>query len=233
MPEGQPFADQERFALQLYLKDIWCQYILKIGVLMKTARTLWSVLGLLAYGPMTGYTLKATIGRTLGHFWSESFGQLYPTLKRLDAQGWVTCEAAATGRAKKTYAITAAGRAALADWLAAPWQPTAVRNEMLLKVFFAAQHPAGDDVLRAHLTAALESARVRLGTMRGIRGAVEMEDAAAPDKLCWLLTVDLGIENAAAQVRWAEQALATLDAARAAKHDTRDTRASRSRGGKA
>ncbi|MBK6887071.1 MAG: hypothetical protein IPH03_12030 [Tetrasphaera sp.] len=36
---------------------------------------------------MTGYAVRAAITQTLGHFWSEGFGQIYPTLTGLTARG--------------------------------------------------------------------------------------------------------------------------------------------------
>jgi DNA-binding PadR family transcriptional regulator len=36
---------------------------------------------------MTGYGLRVAIRDLLGHFWSESFGQIYPTLGELERLG--------------------------------------------------------------------------------------------------------------------------------------------------
>ncbi|WP_279637931.1 PadR family transcriptional regulator [Corallococcus aberystwythensis] len=33
--------------------------------------------------PMSGYDLRSTIERSVGHFWQESYGNLYPTLERM------------------------------------------------------------------------------------------------------------------------------------------------------
>ncbi|HEY6098279.1 MAG TPA: PadR family transcriptional regulator, partial [Anaeromyxobacter sp.] len=106
-------------------------------------RTRYVVLGMLTTGPLTGYGLRQRIGESVGHFWQESFGQLYPALRRLAADGLV--EARATqggpGRGGATYHVTAAGRAALAGWLAVPPALEPQRNELLLKVFFAGAVP--------------------------------------------------------------------------------------------
>ena len=45
-----------------------------------------AVLGALSVEPMSGYAVRAAITGTLGHFWSESFGQIYPTLARLESE---------------------------------------------------------------------------------------------------------------------------------------------------
>ena len=45
-----------------------------------------AVLGALSIAPMTGYALREGIRDVLGQFWSESFGQIYPTLARLEGE---------------------------------------------------------------------------------------------------------------------------------------------------
>ena len=40
------------------------------------------LLGLLAIEPMSGYDLGVTIRASVGHIWNESYGQIYPNLKK-------------------------------------------------------------------------------------------------------------------------------------------------------
>ena len=95
----------------------------------RASRTPWVVLGLLAYEPMTGYDLKAAIQATVGHFWQESYGQLYPTLHALRDDGLVTMTHEADGgRTRNVYAITDEGRAAVLAWLAEDPRPTPHRH---------------------------------------------------------------------------------------------------------
>src|SRR5271157_4244369 len=99
------------------------------------------LLGLLTIEPMSGYDLGLNIRASVGHIWNESYGQIYPNLKRLAAEGLV---ASKTERQKgkpdrHIYSITKEGRKRFAEWLAVPPQPEIPRNEMLLKLFFGAQ----------------------------------------------------------------------------------------------
>jgi PadR family transcriptional regulator, regulatory protein AphA len=48
------------------------------------------LLGLLTVVPMSGYDLGQTIRTSVGFFWNESYGQIYPNLKTLAAEGLVT-----------------------------------------------------------------------------------------------------------------------------------------------
>ena len=79
------------------------------------ARTL--CLGVLTMGEASGYEIKKDIEEGLfSHFIEASYGSIYPALTQLHAEGLVTVRAEEqTGKPdKKVYAITEAGRRALA-----------------------------------------------------------------------------------------------------------------------
>src|SRR5256714_12192797 len=100
--------------------------------------TALAVLGLLALRPRSGYEIKQTIDKTTRFFWKASYGQIYPELRRLAGAGLVDGEAAPRGgRARTVYSLTDQGRRCLEDWLAAPEARVDIRDEGLLKLFFA------------------------------------------------------------------------------------------------
>ena len=101
------------------------------------------ILGLLGLGVRTGYDMKATVDRSTRFFWAASYGQIYPELRRLEEAGLVDGKSSPTGRRKRTeYSLTDAGRAELVRWLEAPAQAPELRDENLLKLFFADALPA-------------------------------------------------------------------------------------------
>jgi DNA-binding PadR family transcriptional regulator len=105
---------------------------------MDATAVTWVVLGLLAVRPLSGYEIKAAIDRTIRHFWAASYGQIYPELKRLEAAGWVTgADAANGGRPRRVYTIAPEGRRALRDWLHGTETRIELRDESLLRLFFA------------------------------------------------------------------------------------------------
>jgi PadR family transcriptional regulator AphA len=96
------------------------------------------VLGLLALRPRSGYEIKQTIDKTTRFFWNASYGQIYPELRRLAAAGLVEGKAAPRGgRARTVYALTEEGRRRLEEWLGEPDFRVDIRDEGLLKLFFA------------------------------------------------------------------------------------------------
>src|ERR1035441_5918997 len=70
------------------------------------------LLGLLAIEPMSGYDLGLTIRESIGHFWNESYGQIYPNLKKLAVEGFVTSkiERQKGKPDRHVYSITRRGR---------------------------------------------------------------------------------------------------------------------------
>jgi PadR family transcriptional regulator AphA len=47
--------------------------------------TPFAILGLLSIEPMSGYDIRRNLDESLSYFWSESYGQIYPSLKKLEA----------------------------------------------------------------------------------------------------------------------------------------------------
>src|SRR5206468_7565147 len=87
--------------------------------------TPYAVLGMLSLAPMSGYDIRKESEASIGHFWSESYGQIYPALRDLEAQGLVRRRAGPRGAARErhVYEITAKGEEALATWRAQPPRP--------------------------------------------------------------------------------------------------------------
>ncbi|HEX7626993.1 MAG TPA: PadR family transcriptional regulator, partial [Gaiellaceae bacterium] len=105
---------------------------------MQPTAVTWALLGLLAERRSSGYDLKHAVDRTIRHFWAASYGQIYPELKRLEAVGWIEGEDAANGgRSRRVYGITPAGREALDGWLHGHETRIELRDESLLRLFFA------------------------------------------------------------------------------------------------
>ena len=116
-------------------------------------QTDYVILGLLAEQPLSGYQIKKLVDIRFKFFWSESFGQIFPALKSLAAEGLAKeCAQERTGgRAAKTYQITPAGREALVAWLGQPVEKESLRLEILLKTYFS--NYAAPEVMLGHLAA--------------------------------------------------------------------------------
>ena len=105
----------------------------------------FALLGMLSLGgKQSGYDLRKAIASSTAHFWSESYGNIYPRLGELLNEELIrphTPTRADTARRKQLYSITAKGRQALAAWLSEPVVPRHEDNELLLKLFFGSKMP--------------------------------------------------------------------------------------------
>ncbi len=134
----------------------------------------YALLGLLAESPKYGYEIKRQFEGALGNVWSVSYGQLYPTLRRLSETGWVTkkTEPGMKAAEKNIYSITEKGRKKLDEWLLKPVRSTyKVKDEFTLRfLFFNKLSPQNVlEYLKAHRsTMALqkESFQRTLGSLR-------------------------------------------------------------------
>jgi DNA-binding PadR family transcriptional regulator len=72
-----------------------------------------AILGLLKERPMHGYELKKRLSYMLGHFWTVSYGSLYPAIKRLEKSGSIerAYSVKEKTRHRNVYRITQRGEA--------------------------------------------------------------------------------------------------------------------------
>ena len=106
----------------------------------KKNKTSYVILGLLNEEKLSGYDIKKIVDERLSFFWNESFGQIYPELKRLASEGLIAIiEEESTGNSKqsKKYEITDLGKLELQEWLKAPVDKEIIRYEILLKLYFS------------------------------------------------------------------------------------------------
>ncbi len=114
--------------------------------------TAYVILGFVRGEPRSGYEIKALVDNSTRFFWAASYGQIYPELKRLTEAGLIVGSDVPTGSRKRTvYEITADGEEELRAWLRQPPQTFEMRDEGLLKLFFADALPReeGLEILRS------------------------------------------------------------------------------------
>jgi DNA-binding PadR family transcriptional regulator len=168
------------------------------------------ILGMLALEVRTGYDIKTTVDRSTRFFWAASYGQIYPELRRLEDAGLVEGTSSPTGgRKRKEYQLTAAGRAELLRWLEAPAAMPELRDENLLKLFFADALPR---------ERAIEQLRMRRAGHEEFLGLLrEIEARAGSDPTFVDLVLGYGIAYAEFNVAWCREQEARLaEAAEAA-----------------
>ncbi|MBP7736867.1 MAG: PadR family transcriptional regulator [Spirochaetes bacterium] len=118
------------------------------------------LLGLIKLRPsVSGYELKSIIDKSTGYFFTASLSQIYPALKHLHNNGFVTFkEEPLVGKQdRKVYTITRKGKDELQAWLAEPMEFTFSMmsfQKFLLKLTFMGS--ADRERILAYLRAGLD-----------------------------------------------------------------------------
>jgi DNA-binding PadR family transcriptional regulator len=172
-----------------------------------------AVLGLLHESPLHGYELRQRLKATLGTFRAFSYGSLYPTLRRMRDEGWISsAEGDAdvvagapplTGRrGKVVYKLTAEGKERLQELLAEAG-PSSWEDETfgVHFAFFSQTDPA----VRVRI---LEGRRSRLEERReGVRSSLARTRSRL-DRYTLQLQ-EHGLESVEREVRWLTELIET------------------------
>jgi DNA-binding PadR family transcriptional regulator len=163
------------------------------------------VLALLALeGPASAYDLLKRVGKAIAYVWAPAKTQLYAVLPRLARDGLAEATATRDGARpeKQVYAITAAGRGALAAWHETV-EPDSF-DAFYLRLFVGGL--TSDEVLIEHVEQFRRDVRARLDELQRIEPT---NDRQGHDRYHYFL-LKLGIERREHDLRWADEVLADL-----------------------
>ncbi|MGC0364291.1 DNA-binding PadR family transcriptional regulator [Rhodococcus sp. 27YEA15] len=175
-----------------------------------------AVLAALLEGAASGYDLGKGFDASVANFWMATPQQLYKELERMAADGLIETREVQQERRpnKRLHSITEAGREALHTFIAAPSKPTAIRDEMMVKV----QAMDADDapVVRAEAAEHLEWSHAKLARYERLRnrlldGRSEHAYLAEVERVGPYLTLLRGISFEQENQRWAEFVLSVID----------------------
>jgi DNA-binding PadR family transcriptional regulator len=161
------------------------------------------------YGEHSGYELLKLAQAGVGHVWSPARSHVYDVLPRLERGGYARRRVVEQTEKpdKHLWRITAAGRAALEDWIDTIDEDSLEnRGVLLLKLFFGEHgHP---ERLVEHLERFRDQARRKLALLR----LLEAEGPRLPEDELPMMTLRHGLIGTRAQLRWAEEVLPELRA---------------------
>jgi DNA-binding PadR family transcriptional regulator len=161
---------------------------------MQLTSTSYVVLGLLSAidGEATPYDLKQFMALSTANFWAIPHAQVYREAERLAKAGLLSERREETGRRRRFYALTDAGRQALHEWLEeAPVDPPELRDLGALKLF------VGADPAKV-AAAQLPMHEAKLAAYRELRR--RLEEGGAPERL--RLALEMGIHHERSMVAW-------------------------------
>ncbi|MCK5149191.1 PadR family transcriptional regulator [bacterium] len=168
------------------------------------------ILGLINAEPMSGYDIKKFIEETIADFWNESYGNIYPTLKKLVEEGLAvkSTEHQQGKPDRMIYQITDAGLDVLKQWLESPFSLPKVRNEFLLKLFFGANVPA--ETNRKHILIYQSMLEKQLENYKKSTDYYNSMLSESREDQLGLLTLRQGTLVLEARLKWCKEALAIL-----------------------
>ncbi len=177
---------------------------------MKENTTKFVLLGLLSRRPLSGYDIKKTVETRLDYLWDLSNGQIYPTLKAMEADRLITkkVETGESGPMKKVYTITQEGLEELEAWLAQPAHPEIYRYELLLKLIFV-EH-AGLETNIKHVQEFKKRNLQLFNTMKQFEQNLNSFQNQTEEVFYVRLAVLLGKSISKASIDWADSALQEL-----------------------
>ncbi|MBU7554156.1 PadR family transcriptional regulator [Pediococcus ethanolidurans] len=101
-------------------------------------RLKYILLGLLKDKSQTGYDLTKSFDSDIGEFWTANHSQIYPLLKRMEAERLIDHKTSLVGEKlqKKEYFITETGSHTFEKWLKSPSEIDTIHDEFILKLYF-------------------------------------------------------------------------------------------------
>ena len=184
---------------------------------MELSSTAYVILGMLRSEPRSGYEIKQAVDHSTRFFWAASYGQIYPELANLAKAGLVDGASQPTGGRRRTvYRLTDAGREELRRWLEQPPQRLELRDEGLLKLFFARAANAGQalEIINAKQRLVEE----KVAALRAIEPYAQAASESDPFPY---LVLRYGIESSEWEIDWCERARAELAKAKPKARRTR------------
>jgi DNA-binding PadR family transcriptional regulator len=186
-----------------------------------------AVLAALLEGESSGYDLAKGFDASVANFWMATPQQMYRELERLAAQGLIQARIVEQERRpnKRMFSLTEAGYAAIRQFTGRPAKPSAIRDELLIKVqaFDVGDAAAVLDLLIERRNRA-EAKVQRYERLRAriLDGRSEEEFLTSAPRVGPYLTLLRGISYEEENVRWAARAQAIVEQRQGARSDDSD-----------
>ena len=166
----------------------------------------YGILGLLNYGPQTGYEINAFFQNTLSFFWKAQTSQIYRELNKLEQEGLAKSERIVQYDKpnKKVYYISELGKEAFEEWLADEDINSAnVRNTFLMRMFFSGFQDK-EKTIRI-LENYIKEMERELKKMDGVEESIQESSVEDSHKNRWEMTADFGYMYGEMCIAWAKR----------------------------
>jgi PadR family transcriptional regulator, regulatory protein AphA len=171
-------------------------------------KTQYVILGLLTENPLSGYDIKKIIDIRFKFFWQESYGQIYPELKRMMDEGLIKSQSHASDRGKQVYQITDNGYDELKKWMHQKPETESIRLEILLKRYFA--EVVDSSIMIQHIEEFQRQHNQELQILNQFKYELESIDDPYHNHSDILSVIDFGIKTNTAYLDWSQETILKL-----------------------
>jgi DNA-binding PadR family transcriptional regulator len=175
-----------------------------------------AVLAALLEGESSGYDLAKDFDASVANFWMATPQQLYRELERLAEEGLIQARIVEQERRpnKRMFSLTEAGYGAIRECTRRSAKPSAIRDELMIKV--QALDVGDAAAVRDRIAERRDRAEAKVQRYQRLRsrildGCSEDEFLATAPRVGPYLTLMRGISYEEENVRWATRALAIVE----------------------
>lgn len=172
------------------------------------SQSVHGILAVLSLGPQSGYDIKKNLESPSMFFWQESYGNIYPILKRLFRDGllhkhdsWVK------SKKRVIYELNQSGWEALRQWLTEPVRMSRFRMELLMKIRFGGS--TGTATLISHLE---QYRQATLEDITGVQSLIESlgSSPGSLDDELEKITLDMLLRQKRSLLLWCDDSIRLL-----------------------
>lgn len=170
-----------------------------------------AILVVLTEAPQSGYDLAKRFDGSVGFFWQATHQQIYRELNKLESQGWIISQPIVqSGRPdKKMFSVTDLGQQQLQDWILQPCELTAIKEEILIKLY-GGYLVSGEAIVK-EIAHHQQLHRQKLAAFQQIEAKFFNDPAKCSKQARFsYLTLRLGIRIEQEWVAWCEEVLQSI-----------------------
>jgi len=172
----------------------------------------YAILGLLSWGPLSGYEMKKIIQESPFMPWSGNNNQIYKALVELQEDDYTTNEIFHQEHApsKKVYTITDAGQEKLKAWLLSAAEPPEFKKTFLLRLAWADQ--LSEEELLRLITGYEQEIRLQILLQEGHKGrpTALSPTRSARESVIWEMINANIVSSYQTELKWTQKLRETL-----------------------
>lgn len=171
----------------------------------------FTLLGLLNRKPRTGYDLSKIVSRTTSFYWTATQTQVYQSLKKMAAQGWITSETIwqSSKPSKLVYHINPEGKDAFMKWLRNPPESPTLKEPILVQMYFLDLLDSEEIAVKIKSIQVMHEQRLR--EFQEYQEGIVALDKSPRENLARSLPLLAGILFEETWIKWCEQALQEIE----------------------